>query len=483
MQIGLLKQYRLLPVQVKASIWFLICAFLQKGISVLTTPIFTRLLSASEYGQFNVFNSWLGILQILISLNLSYGVYAQGLVKFSEDKNVFSSSMQGLSTLLSIFWALIYLLFFNKWNKLFGLNTIQILSMMIMIWTTQIFNFWAAEQRVLYKYKNLVILTLIVSIAKPVLSILLIEIAEDKVTARIISLMLVEVVCFIGLFISRMRRGHSFFNKSYWKYALLFNIPLIPHYFSQTVLNSADRIMISKMVSDNAAGIYSLAYSLALIMTLFNSSLMQTISPWMFQKIKEKRINEISSIAYITLIVIAGANLLLIALAPEAIAIFAPKEYYEAIWVIPPVAMSVFFMYCYDLYAKFAFYYDKTVFIMIGSIVGAILNIILNYIFIKIFGFIAAGYTTLVCYIIFSIGHYIFMNIVCNKCCEGVRPYNFKIILSISCVFLIAGFALMLTYYNKWIRYAVIFAFALIAVLFRKKIIKHCKKILNVKKS
>ncbi len=483
MQIGLLKQYRLLPVQVKASIWFLICAFLQKGISVLTTPIFTRLLSASEYGQFNVFNSWLGILQILISLNLSYGVYAQGLVKFSEDKNVFSSSMQGLSTLLSIFWALIYLLFFNKWNKLFGLNTIQMLSMMIMIWTTQIFNFWAAEQRVLYKYKNLVILTLIVSIAKPVLSILLIEIAEDKVTARIISLMLVEVVCFIGLFISRMRRGHSFFNKSYWKYALLFNIPLIPHYFSQTVLNSADRIMISKMVSDNAAGIYSLAYSLALIMTLFNSSLMQTISPWMFQKIKEKRINEISSIAYITLIVIAGANLLLIALAPEAIAIFAPKEYYEAIWVIPPVAMSVFFMYCYDLYAKFAFYYDKTVFIMIGSIVGAILNIILNYIFIKIFGFIAAGYTTLVCYIIFSIGHYIFMNIVCNKCCEGVRPYNFKIILSISCVFLIAGFALMLTYYNKWIRYAVIFAFALIAVLFRKKIIKHCKKILNVKKS
>lgn len=483
MQIGLLKQYRLLPVQVKASIWFLICAFLQKGISVLTTPIFTRLLSASEYGQFNVFNSWLGILQILISLNLSYGVYAQGLVKFSEDKTVFSSSMQGLSTLLSIFWALIYLLFFNKWNKLFGLNTIQMLSMMIMIWTTQIFNFWAAEQRVLYKYKNLVILTLIVSIAKPVLSILLIEIAEDKVTARIISLMLVEVVCFIGLFISRMRRGHSFFNKSYWKYALLFNIPLIPHYFSQTVLNSADRIMISKMVSDNAAGIYSLAYSLALIMTLFNSSLMQTISPWMFQKIKEKRINEISSIAYITLIVIAGANLLLIALAPEAIAIFAPKEYYEAIWVVPPVAMSVFFMYCYDLYAKFAFYYDKTVFIMIGSIVGAILNIILNYIFIKIFGFIAAGYTTLVCYIIFSIGHYIFMNIVCNKCCEGVRPYNFKIILSISCVFLIAGFALMLTYYNKWIRYAVIFAFALIAVLFRKKIIKHCKKILNVKKS
>lgn len=479
---SLLEKYRLLPVQAKASAWFLICAFLQKGISVLTTPIFTRLLTASEYGQFNVFNSWLSILQIFISLNLSFGVYAQGLVKFSEDRDVFSSSMQGLSSILSIFWTIIYLLFHAQWNALFGLSTPQMLSMLILIWTTQIFNFWAAEQRVLYKYKSLVILTLIVSIAKPILGILFIEVVDDKVTARIFSLMLVEMICFSGLFVSQMRRGRTFFNKAYWKYALLFNIPLVPHYLSQTVLNSADRIMISNMISDDAAGIYSLAYSLALIMTLFNTSLMQTISPWMFQKIKEKHINDISYIAYITLVVIAGANLLLIALAPEAVSIFAPKEYYEAIWVIPPVAMSVFFMYCYDLFSKFAFYYDKTIFIMIGSVVGAVLNIILNYVFINIFGYRAAGYTTLTCYIIFSIGHYIFMNIVCDECCDGIHPYNIKIILGISCIFVICGFALLFTYYNRWIRYSVLIGFAIIGVLLRKKIIKYGKKILIIRK-
>lgn len=48
----LLVKYRSIPVQVKASLWFLICAFLQKGISFITTPIFTRLLSTSEYGQY-----------------------------------------------------------------------------------------------------------------------------------------------------------------------------------------------------------------------------------------------------------------------------------------------------------------------------------------------------------------------------------------------------------------------------------------------
>ena len=63
----LLVKYRSIPVQVKASLWFLICAFLQKGISFITTPIFTRLLSTSEYGQYNVFNSWMNIIIVIVT--------------------------------------------------------------------------------------------------------------------------------------------------------------------------------------------------------------------------------------------------------------------------------------------------------------------------------------------------------------------------------------------------------------------------------
>ena len=95
---GLLKKYRGIPVQVKASFWFLICAFLQKGISMLTTPIFTRLLSTAEYGQYNVFNSWLSIVTIFVSLDLAAGVYTQGLIKFEPERKVYSSSLQGLTT-------------------------------------------------------------------------------------------------------------------------------------------------------------------------------------------------------------------------------------------------------------------------------------------------------------------------------------------------------------------------------------------------
>ena len=321
-----------------------------------------------------------------------------------------------------------------------------------------------------------------VSVAKPLIGVIFVILAEDKVTARILGLVLVELIGYTGLFIVQMKRGKKFFSARFWKYALMYNLPLIPHYLSQTVLSSADRIMIKDMVGESEAGIYSLAYSISLIMTLFSTALMQTISPFIYQKIKDNKIYEISNVAYISLIFISVVNLILILFAPEVIKIFAPKEYYEAIWVIPPVAMSVFFMYSYDLFAKFAFYYEKTTLIMSASVVGAILNLILNHIFIGIYGYIAAGYTTLVCYLIYTLFHYILMNAVCKKYADGIRPYRTKVLLMITIPFLLCGFLLLITYSYPFIRYGIIAISFIGMIIFREKIINILKQIIAVKK-
>lgn len=468
----IIAKYRKCSVQVKASFWFLISAFFQKGISIITTPIFTRLFSTAEYGKFNVFTSWLGIITIFVSLNLSGGVYTQGLVKFEDEERVFSSALQGLSTILVAGWAVLYFVFRKFWNHLFSLSTLQMLSMLAMIWATTVFGFWAAAQRVHYQYKMLVFVTLVVSIAKPIVGVFFVIHAENKVTARILGLAMVEMIGYSALFWIQMFRCKKIYVGKFWKYSLLFNIPLIPHYLSQTVLNSADRIMIERMVGADEAGIYSLAYSISMIMVLFNTSLMQTFSPWIYKKIKEEEVKDIAPVAYTTLIVIAIVNILLITFAPEVVAIFAPASYYDAIWVIPPVAMSVYFMYSYDLFAKFAFYYEKTKFIMTGSVIGAVLNIILNYIFINQFGYRAAGYTTLVCYAVYSIGHYVFMNKVCDEFCNRIRPYNVKIYLLVTVSFMLIGFALLFTYRFVLLRYAISGILLGVIVLKRKRLIK-----------
>lgn len=465
------KKNKEMPVQVKASLWFLICSFLQKGISTVTTPIFTRLMSASEYGQYGVFHSWLGIVSIFVTLSLSGGVYTQGLIKFDKSREVFSSSLQGLTFILVAAWTCVYLFFQKFWNAMFSLTTVQVSVMMLMIWTSSTFSFWCAKQRVEYKYKALVIVTLFVSLAKPILSVFFIIYANDKVTARILGMALSEAIGYSWCFFVQLKQGGKWYVKEFWKYAILYNLPLIPHYLSQIVLTSADRIMIQNMVGASEAGIYSLAYSLAMVMILLNTAIAQTLSPWIYQKIKDQQWKQISPVAYATMIVIAVANLILMLFVPEVVALFAPREYYEAIWCIPPVAMSVFYLYCYDLFVKFAFYYEKTNFIMAASLFGAVLNLILNYFCIRLFGYLAAGYTTLVCYMVYSFCHYYFMKKVCKLYGGGQCPYSGKRILLISCLFMCCGFFILATYRYTLIRYGIFILTVALFCIFRRKIL------------
>lgn len=475
----LINKYKSLSVQVRATLWFFVCSVLQRGISVITTPIFTRLLSAEEYGQFNVFNSWLSVITVFVTLSLTAGVYTMGIVKFKEEEAVFTSSLQGLNLTLCVVWTGIYWLLRDFWNDLFSLTTVQMLAMMLMIWSSAAFNFWMTTQRNAYKYRALVIITLLVSIAKPVIGILFVINAEDKVTARILGLMLVEVIAYTFAFVVQMARGKKFCSLKYWKYAITFNIPLIPHYLAGTVLASSDRIMIERMDSVAAAGIYSLAYSVSQVMTMVNEAFNKTMSPWLYQKMRTKEYHLMSKVVYPSLAIVAFANLVLIAIAPEMISIFAPEEYYAAIYVIPPVSMSVYFTYMYLCFAPFEFYHEKRIWTTIGTFTSATVNIILNFIFIPIFGFVAAGYTTLICYIVNAGMHYFFMRKVCRDYMDDVRPFNPKLLLGLSAGFVAIGLLYIPTYANIWMRYGLTLLFCVILFVKRRQVMDMVRSVVK----
>ena len=106
-----LSKYKNSPQAFKASFWFAVCSFLQKGISLLTTPIFSRLLSSEEYGVFSVYSTWQGIITIIATLNLASGVYLRGLIKFEEDQDEFTYSLQYLYVFNTILVFIIYCVF------------------------------------------------------------------------------------------------------------------------------------------------------------------------------------------------------------------------------------------------------------------------------------------------------------------------------------------------------------------------------------
>ena len=467
----------------KASLWFLICGFMQRGISLITTPIFTRLLTTDEYGAYTVYNSWLELFTVVVTLKLGVGAYLQGLVKYDYDQDKYTSSLLGLSTTSVGIWFVFYLIFSDPVNSMTGLSTYLMICMFIMMWSTGVFEFWSAKQRVAYNYKGLVTVTIISVIAKPLLSILLVISTDDyKVEARVTGLAIVEFSLFVGMFVVMMYRGRTYYDKHHWLSALKYNLPLVPHYLSALILAHSDRIMIKMMIDESSAGKYGLAYNVASIVRLFNTSLNNVLIPWTYQSIKKKEYKRIGKYSLILMLLIAVINLVIMAVAPEMIRFFAPKEYYDAVDCIYPVSMAVFFMFMYDTFSKFVMYFEKTKYVMYVSVVSAALNVGLNFLLIPIFGYVAAAYTTLICYIVYGIGHYIFMRIVCKK--NGIEcPYNALLILLISVAFILTGFLMLLLKELVIVRYATLVAVLVVAFLVKDRIIGLLKQMKKERKA
>ena len=465
-----LQKYREMPKQVKASVWFVICGFIQRGITFLTTPIFSRLLTTSEYGIYSVYNTWHNIIIIFASLNLASGVYLRGLIKYEEDREEFTASLQSLYLLNFLIVFAVYVCFSGFWSNLLDLPPKYLYLMFLDILVQVAFHFWSARQRVSYEYKFLVAATLINAVLRPTIGVIAVLHSDNRVDARIMTMVLADVLVFGWFFADFFIRKQKVFSTKYWKYALAYNLPLVPHYLSQLVLNQSDRVMIKSLVGSSEAGIYSLAYTAAAILTIVNQSIQNSYNPWMFKSIRDRHYDRIGKVSYMTLLIVAGLNLFLIICAPEVIRFMAPKSYHEAIWVIPPVACSTFFMYLYGLFSNVEFYYEKTRFVMAASVFGAALNIGLNYVFIRMFGYIAAGYTTLFCYFVYCVMHYIMMRRILKKELPDTRLYDMKIIFLIAGSFVGVSAVCMALYNHSVIRYAVIGCMLAAAAVKRKAI-------------
>lgn len=471
-------KYKDLPVQAKASIWYAICNFFQKGISFIVVPIYIRILTTGEYGDWNIFQSWRDILIVLASLNLYAGVYTKTLVDNKDDRDRYTSSMQGLGTLTTLVLFAIYIIARGWINKWIGLNTPYMLLLFLYFIVYPAFSFWGTRQRVEYKYKSMVIVTVIISLITPALSLVLFYFTNLRQFALVLGFLIVQ--CIVGLifYVFHFIKGRCFFNKEYWKYAIKFNVPLIPHYLSLIVLGQSDRIMIKHYCGESDAGIYSFPYQLASVINVMITAINGSRVPWMYEQLKNKVYGSISKITN-SLVTVMGAIVIFISLLAPEIMLIGTADYKEAVYVIPVVTLGVFFTFIYDLYASIEFYYGSTKYVMVASITGAVVNLILNAIFLPLFGYIAAAYTTLFCYIVLMLMHFIFAGKVIKGHHISDKIYDNKLIFILSGLITIVGLGCMLTYSVLIVRIMLISAVLVTVFIMRNKILEILKSIKN----
>lgn len=86
---------------------------------------------------------------------------------------------------------------------------------------------------------------------------------------------------------------------SAWKYALGYNIPLIPHYLSHQVLGQADRIMINSICGSAYTAMYTVAYQISMVLNIVTNAICNSFTPWAYMKLKEKDGKDIGNLTLI----------------------------------------------------------------------------------------------------------------------------------------------------------------------------------------
>lgn len=465
------------PSAVKASFAFTICNVFQKGLSIIAVPVFTRLLTTKEYGIYSLFTSWFWLLIIFTSLNMYEDSLNNAFIKFTEDRDGYTSSVFFLSCIITCIFFGIYVLFRSFLEPFIGLNFTYVILLFIQLLFMPAVYFWTNRNKFDYKFNVVVPVTIAMSFLAIVLSIVAaIFVPEQfRLLARIGVMVLVQVMFCVVIMIVIFQKGRVLVNFEYWKYALMFNIPLIPYYLSVTILNQSDRLMINYYIGESETAFYSLAYSIGMLTTLVTNGINSSLIPWIYKKMDLKAYSDVNKRLVQLSFFVGGMTLTFIFIAPELIRLFANDAYYEAIYVIPPIALSVYFIFVAQLIANIEFFYEKKLFVMISSIACAVINILLNYLFIRVYGYYAAGYTTLVCYIgLAAINFMFYKQIEKTELCRS-SVINLKWLSMISVVVTFCGINVQLLYDYYLVRYVILITLILFLTMIICRIMKKGK--------
>lgn len=446
----------------KSGIWYTISNFIVKSFGFISTPIFARVLTKNEFGMFSNYQTWVTFALVIVTLNLETTLMS---ARF-EYKNILQQyvlSILALSTLSVAIWGIIANVYSDFFENMMSMDIKYINSILLYIMFIPAINLFTALERIKYNYILIAIMNIILPITSIALSIILIYIMNNNFVARVWGVNLPYMLLGFILYLIFIYKGRRIECKV-WFYAVKIALPYIPHLMSMYVLGSIDKVMITKICGNDANALYSMAYSVGIIISILLTSINSAFSPWLAEKLHLKEYDQIKKFSkkYILFFFIITMGVMLV--SPEILIIFGGNKYIEAKYVMIPVAMGCVCQFLYTMFVNIEQCMKKTIGMAIASMGAALLNYLLNLIFIPRIGYIAAAYTTFIGYLFLLFMH---MIMVYRMKFNHVYEYNF--IYKIIVLLVIYAIGIYALYHNNIIRYCAIMIYILfICIIFIK---------------
>ena len=455
---------------VKSSIWYTVANVSIRAVAIITTPIYTGMLTTADYGKANTYNSWIDVFNVFACLCVVYSI-GRAKLDFRDRFDEYMSSLQSLSSSFGFILLILAFIFRESLSGWIHYEVPLAVGLFAYLCVSPSVEYMMQKCRYEYRYKENILISVITCIGQVALSIILMLLFNDRrYIGKILGVLLPTAIMGIIFYIRFIVKGKVFYNREYWTYALKIGLPMIPHALALILLGQMDRIMIKGICGDGDAGLYIFGYSFATLLMIFTNAIGQAYLPWFNETLFDGKRERIRQIQKKLVLLGCFLSLAFIAVAPEALMILSVSNnsYWIAKYVVPPIVLGTLAQYFYTNYVNVEIFCKKTSIIAVGSCIAALINYLLNYAFIPGFGYIAAAYTTLASYLVLMVMHFVMVRFVLKENVYDDR-YMFAAMLIMTAV----GIAYLFMYREGIVaiitRYAVTAAIAAVFAIAKRR--------------
>lgn len=446
--------------------------FSTQVISYLLLPLYTSILTTSEYGIFDFLVTACIFVIPFITLLMEESMFRFLIDEDNDDgkKKVMSNACI-YSIISTIIWCILLFIVLSLFKYRYTFVFILYIISCIFITLTN------SITRGLSKLKLYALSNFILSVITIVLNVLFIAKFKFGVNGLLYSTIIANVITSIFIFFKlKIYKFIKFklVNKKDLSKMVKYSYPLVPNSIGWSIINISDRIIVTFVLGSSENGIYAMANKFPNIMNTFSgfffTAFKENASKVIKKKDYEDYYNNILNIVHNSFITI---SLFLITVIPFVFNIFIKKGYVDAYDYIPILVIALYYGNMSGFYGSLFVAFKETKIIGTSTIVGAILNIIINIALIKFIGLYAAVISTL-------LSNYIVTIIRKEKLkkymhLENINNYYFSILMLI----LVTCMYYMKTTLFNVVALLITIIYSLIA---NKDLIKDFKNLLNEKR-
>jgi len=380
-----------------------ISGLLSKGISFFLIPLYTSVLSPSDYGLLDIYLIFSNVVIMTFGFEIT-----QALARYyTSDSDIFKKKLMVSTSLwFMLFSYLVFVVIVLLYNIKFSSLIFGEVRFTTLVWgifytaSYAFYNFFQNLLRWQLRPKSYLLVSVLYSVLTALFGVYFAYYSIEGLNGFIKSMFFSSLISSFFAFFLVNDLIVFRFNFKVLSTLLKFSIPLIPGGIAVWANNYADRFMLRELSSLEEVGLFGIAFRLSGLILLLMSGFQTAFSPLMYSNYSNNDSRNSFSIifnAYVALLLFLYT--FLIFFSNDILDLLTQPEFIRAsdavVFLIPSIILSQLYVFVPGIFIA-----GKTYYVMIFNLIGLILNIFGNYILVPHYGFVGASVSTFVSQIV-----------------------------------------------------------------------------------